>query len=208
MKANTAVEGYVFLALLARHPVRSVEPLGRWTQTSTKPAPLPRAIFEQERRCMLGQCFNCGSRDHAATRCPKALETTPYTCPSCQQPVLISTRGASCPGSSSGGSSSGQRRQVASPPPSMPSLQRKAAPLSSGKPFARRAKTSARGGQVLLVGGKHYTSFSWFLNSPNPSKKMCAVAKEQCYKNAVEMRNGNVNTMSPFAWGVACGAPM
>ena len=93
--ANTAVEGYVFLALLAQLPARSVQRIGGWTQTSTNPAPSPRMIFEQQRRCMLSLCFNCGSKDHVAKRCPKPLETAPYKCSHCLKPVLISSRGAS-----------------------------------------------------------------------------------------------------------------
>ena len=58
--ANTAVEGYVFMALLSTLPAGSVERLGGWTQTSTKVSPLSSMIFEQERRLMRGLCFNCG----------------------------------------------------------------------------------------------------------------------------------------------------
>ena len=59
--------------------------------------------------------------------------------------------------------------------------------------------------QVDLVGGKHYAPLSWFLNDPNPPKKMCAIAKEKCYKNAVEMRNGQMSTLSSYAGALPAG---
>lgn len=255
--ANTAVEGYVFLALLAQLPPRSVERIGGWTQTSTNPAPLPRMIFEQERRCMLSLCFNCGSKDHVAKRCPKPLETAPYKCAHCLRPVLISSRGASqtsprswrfifnligdmCslppltsplpspkpiraplePSSpprrqvseshkTESSSSNGQKPVVAESPQALvqvvPTRKRKAEPQPRVEPIAKVAKTSTRGGKVLLVGGRHYAPLSWFLNSSNPSKKNCAIVKDKCYKDAVEMRKGNMNTLSSYAKALPAG---
>ena len=37
------------------------------------------------------------------------------------------------------------------------------------------------------------------MNDPNPSKRSCAIATEKCFKDAVEMRNGNMSTLSPSA---------
>ena len=73
--ACTAVECYVYHALLAMQPAGRVERLGGWTQTSTKVSPLAALVFEQARRSLRGSCFNCGgptTQTSARRRCRAA----------------------------------------------------------------------------------------------------------------------------------------
>ena len=89
----TAVESYVYHALLAAQPAGRVEKLGGWTQTSTRVSPLAALQFEQARRSMRGSCFNCGG-PHYASSCPKATQGCTYTCPKCKASILVSSMGA------------------------------------------------------------------------------------------------------------------
>ena len=97
--ANTAVEGYVYLALFSTMRQDSVAKLGGWTQTSTEPSPLVEMMFKQQWRLMRQVCFNCGDKNHWATDCKKELQGVTYmhTCNFCSKVkrVIITSRGKS-----------------------------------------------------------------------------------------------------------------
>ena len=58
---HRAAEAYVFFALLAKLPAKSLERLGGWVQTSVNPSPLARLLAQEARRNVLSKCFTCGS---------------------------------------------------------------------------------------------------------------------------------------------------
>ena len=68
--ACAAVESYVFSALLACQPARQLSRLGGWTQTSSSPSAHACMVFEEQRRALRGDCFNCGG-SHYAARCER-----------------------------------------------------------------------------------------------------------------------------------------
>lgn len=133
---------------------------------------------------MIGACFNCGSKVHFAGQCDKAPETVKYQVGGDANHVFVTNRGASV------------SENKSMPPPPPPTAQkRKAGPRPDMEPSPKATKTLSRGGKFVLVGGKHYTSLSWFLNNPNPSPKFCRLAKSHCFRNAIELRGGDVRTL-------------
>ena len=153
---NTAVEGYVFLALLSTLPKGNVHKLGGWTQTSTEVSPLNRMIYEQERRLMRGLCFNCGG-GHWASSCDRPLEGVNYKCQSCSGNIVITSRGQSLP-------------LKLLPPRSEP--QKRPAPSNThvGEPVAKAPRITTQPGRssnVVVVCGRRYSTLSWFLGKAN-----------------------------------------
>ena len=197
--AHPAVEGMVFLSLLSLLPPWSVRKLGGWTQTSTKPSPLSSLVFEQERRCMTGACFNCGSASHLANECTKPLETVEYRVEGFDRPVQITNRGASIFGAELASEEAASSRETSAPVLPMSVApghgKRKAKVSSASEPNRKAPKTESGGRKIVLVGGKQYTSLSWFLNNPNPYPKYCRLAKAHCYSTAIELRCGDVRTL-------------
>ena len=160
--------------------------------------------FEQQRRCMLRLCFNCGSRSHQAKDCPKVLESVPYTCQSCGCTIEISSNGASRATPQPVAAVNSARLRLASTP-AAPVQKRRVTEQTDEGPRRKQPKVSARGGVALLVGGKHYAPLSWFLNQSNPPKKQCSLVKETCCRNAVELRGGDMKTLRRFAAALPAG---
>ena len=194
----TAVESYVYHALLAAQPAGRVEKLGGWTQTSTRVSPLAALQFEQARRSMRGSCFNCGG-PHYASSCPKATQGCTYTCPKCKASILVSSRGQSTPSMLSGGSPS-RVAQLPPPPldrPSAPQLKRAAPPGSSCEPVTKAARTgSGSSGCVVSVCGKGYASLSWHLAKTKPTERECTKARAECGAGALAVRGGDLRTLA------------
>jgi hypothetical protein len=210
--ANRAVEGYVFLALLAQLPPGSVRRLGGWTQTSTNPSPISKLVYEQERRCMLGQCFNCGSKAHFASKCPKATETAKYKCQTCSGDVLISSRGASSAGGDSSGSSgsgNGHGKAVAVQAPAAPApvaaqvsagtrralAAEPAAASAAGQRGRKRKAPTERAGKQVLALGECYSALSWHAGTGNPSPSLCAKVRRLCSASALELQGGHCRSL-------------
>ena len=150
--ACTAVECYVYHALLAGQPAGRVERLGGWTHTSTKVSPLAALVFEQARRSLRGSCFNCGGTHYANMR-PKAMQGCTYPCPSCSTSVVVSSRGQSLAAPSVSSPSRGaspQTPQARRAP--APSAKRAASPASSGQPVGKAARVAiTKAGCVVSV---------------------------------------------------------
>jgi hypothetical protein len=196
--ACTAVECYVYHALLAMQPAGRVERLGGWTQTSTKVSPLAALVFEQARRSLRGSCFNCGG-PHYANKCAKAMQGCTYPCPSCSTSIVVSSRGQSLAApiarSPPRGGASPQAAQARRAP--APSAKRAASPASSGQPVAKAARVaSTKSGCVVSVCGKEYTSLSWLLAKVKPTERECARARASCGASALALLRGDVRTLA------------
>ena len=194
--ANTAVEGYVYLALLSAMRQDSVAKLGGWTQTSAEPSPLTEMMFKQQWRLMRQVCFNCGEKNHWATDCKKALQGVTYrhTCNFCSKVnrVIITSRGQS---------------QGLAPLPSKPLVPREnvsqkrtmqLGPSESSEPRSKIQRTlqvSPRSGTTVDVCGHNYSSLSWFTGCSNPSPSIVRRVREQCSESAVELENGDARTL-------------
>lgn len=197
--ANTAVEGYVFLALLSCRPAGNIEKLGGWSQTSARVSPLCAMVFEQQRRLMRQLCYNCGG-SHWASSCPKALEGVTYKCQTCSSNIVITSRGQS----QVAGPQAAPRSQAPPPPKMMPAQevkpQKRAAPRApSAGPAPKVPKLSVKpgsAGHVVSACSRQYTALSWFLGKPNPSPSICARVREQCGARALELDNGDARTLA------------
>ena len=201
--AHTAVEGFVFLALLAGLPKDSVRRLGGWTQTSTSPSPLSSLVFEQERRAMRSLCFNCGGL-HMAKHCPKDIEGVTYHCPSCSSKLVITSRGQSAIVKGSAAVKAAARTASLAPPVMQPPSRHTAALASQKRkatsavisPVTKASRTvSGNAGKQACICGKRYSSISWFVGQANPSPSLCSRIRRDCYKNAVEMDGGQTRTL-------------
>lgn len=213
---NTAVEGYVFLALLGTMHANNVHRVGGWTQTSTSPSPLSNMVFEQQRKLLRGLCFNCGGA-HWASACPKAVQGLNYKCPHCSKGIVVSSRGQSVVGgrsviSPSPASASASVPASAqaplplsmlTPASSVSVAQKRSAPAPTASPErpmkAHRASTNA--GKVVSVCGRLYTSISWYLGKPNPSQSHCSAVKAVC--TPLELRGGDLRTLAGQGFAVA-----
>ena len=196
---NRAVECYVFNALLALHTDRGrIHSLGGWTQTSVNPAPLAVQQFEQARRLLRNRCFNCGS-GHKARDCKKPVEGCRCVCPQCKTEIVISSRGQTQVTTASTVTSCGGA-SVARPPPAVPAPETRAKrPRTASSSAAATATEVARSvtpppsathkGKVVLIGGKHYTTLSWYMGA-DPSRQVCKEVRLECADNAVEMSGG------------------
>jgi hypothetical protein len=195
--ACTAVECYVYHALLAMQPAGRVERLGGWTQTSTKVSPLAALVFEQARRSLRGSCFNCGG-PHYADKCQKEMQGCAYPCPSCSTSVVVSSRGQSQAASSVSSPPRGaspQATQALRAP--APSAKRASSAASSGHPVAKAARVAtAKSGCVVSVCGKEYSSLSWYLAKAKPTERECARARANCGASALALRHGDVRTLA------------
>ena len=202
--ANTAVEGFVFLALLARLPLGSLGRIGGWSQTSTAVSPLSSMVFEQQRRLMRGLCFNCGG-NHWAKTCAKELEGIKYKCCHCEGANTITSRGQALVAARGA-------HGVAPPPPRplppRPEPAARAAPKRQATPSrvapdpqAKRAKhahasdDTSRIGCLVSVCGKNYSTLSWYVGQSNPSPGVCKRVREECSANALELDGGDARTL-------------
>ena len=219
--ANTAVEGYVFMALLSTLPAGSLERLGGWTQTSTKPSPLCKQQYEEQRRLIRNLCFRCGG-NHWAKDCTKAVQGIEYKCASCSERLLISSRGQSVlagdgcvqPGAVRVMPTAVARSSTdVAPPPAQvrPSVvpvrpevrvaKRVLAPPLDPRP-SKKANTSEHAGKTVLVCGRKYTSVSWFSGRANPPPKLCNRIRDSC--KAVELRGGDLRSLIQHGYAALC----
>lgn len=198
--AGPAVEAYVFYALLAGLPANSVHRLGGWTQTSARVAPLPRLLFEQDRRLLNSSCFNCGGSRHVAQECTMPLAGALYKCNRCGEDVTITARGQSTPRPS-------LAQQQASPKPTLPEAvpaarvgQKRRGDGRAAKPASKRFRpASPRVCRVLKLCGELYSPLSWYLGTKNPSPSLTARATANCSQRAVELDGGHSRALEGFA---------
>jgi hypothetical protein len=192
-----AVEAYVFYAMLSALPANSVHRLGGWTQTLTNVAPLPRLLFEQDRRLLKGVCFNCGDGNHMASKCGRPLGGAVYRCNHCSKDLVITARGQSAP------LQQVQPKALAKPLPkaeAAPSRQKRKAETPIAMPLAKQPKrSSGRAGRVLQICGSTYAPLSWYLGNQNPSPSLVARAKERCADHAIELEGGHCRALENFA---------
>ena len=223
--ASTAVEAYVYYSFLARMVSSATKAkyfaLGGWVQTSSILSPVATLVQDEARRQLRSECFNCGSKDHYASKCTFPLNGCTYRCPAdgCRSSILVTSRGQTplvssspCPaGSRSAASSSGsQATSVASSSGSPSATKRVAASSGSGAapipPAGKRQKlaaagennkssASARGGREVLAINETYTSLSWYLCNANPTPKQVAIAKDKCSEHALELQGGHTRSL-------------
>ena len=74
-------------------------------------------------------------------------------------------------------------------------MVRPASPGASSSSQPKVVKSSNNNGKVVSVCNKSYTSLGWFLGQANPSPSLCAKARRECYKNALELENGDFRTL-------------
>ena len=193
--ACAAVESYVSSALLACQPARQLSRLGGWTQTSSSPSAHACMVFEEQRRALRGDCFNCGG-SHYAARCEQPHQGCTYPCPQCGSSILVTARGETFP----------QRvaRSVAPAPPSQVSaaatpavgVKRRAASCDSESRRPKVVRAAAgTSGAVVSVCGKSYTSLSWFMHPGKPTERQCLQARDGCGHNALALRSGDVRSL-------------
>ena len=216
---STAVEAYVYYAFLARMGSSATRAkqfaLGGWVQTSSTLSPVATMVQEEARRQLRQECFNCGSRDHYASRCKAPLNGCTYKCPAtgCKTCILVTSRGqtpqvssspASVPGASAAVSgsravpaSSGTKRGAASSGPGV-------APLL---PVSKKQKLgSCNGGKEVLAMGEKYASLSWYLCNLDPTTKQINVARRSCSEHALELQGGHTRALN--AAGFAAVPPI
>ena len=194
--ANTAVEAYVYAALSSQLPAGSAHRLGGWVQTSDAPSPLARMLFEQQRRMLKGVCLNCGG-NHWASQCSKPIGGLEYTCPQCNEGLVISSRGQSVVAAKAKAPQAPLPPKMLAPSSSAPAVSAPAKRAASPSPAATTAKVAkvSNSGNMVLVCGKSYTSLAWFLGQPNPSPSICSKARAQCQGNALELNGGDFRTL-------------
>ena len=131
---SPSVEAYCYYAFLQRLSVTAMKQgkLGGWTQTSSAVSPLGFLLQAEASRMMRGQCLNCGSKGHFASKCSKPLVGAPYPC-DCGGTAVVTARGqtvlqtpAKSPPSSSSSSSAAPAAPAAPPPPQPQTRKRSA----------------------------------------------------------------------------------
>ena len=191
--ASTSVEAYVYYAFLGRLSggASQVSSIGGWVQTSTNLSPVAGMVAEEARRQLRSACFNCGSPDHYARKCPAPLNGSRYPC-ECGRSISFTSRGHTpqCRSSEQKSRSQGPKTAAASPPQPAKGRLASAAMPSEGRNKRREVldNAGARGGKELLVLGQAYASLSWFLCSSNPTPRQVSMAKTQCVENALALQ--------------------
>jgi hypothetical protein len=157
---------------------------------------LPKLIFEQDRRLMMGSCFNCGGNRHGADQCTSPLAGAAYKCNRCCKEILITARGQSV--------SRPQTQTRSLPQPTLPEMLpracgRKRAAERGGPTSKRPRGTAQRARRVLKICGKYYSPLSWLLGVKNPSPSLTRRAKEHCSDRAIELDGGHVRALQGYA---------
>ena len=195
-----AGEAYIYYEMLRRMDANTAWKLGGFTQTSSNPSRLDCLLAEQARRGMRELCFNCGQKrfqgEHLRLRkCPYPLRGVEYECPvaGCSGKLLVTSRG--------------HAEKVPEPPTRIllaepvapPATKKRCAPTSAALPppsKSARTVASKSGGARVRICKEDYTSLSWFLNNPNPSKKQTVHARANCHEGAVELSGGHVRALT------------
>lgn len=197
--AGPAVEAYVFYSLLEGLPAGTVHRLGGWTQTSVHVAPLPKLLFEQDRRLLKGACFNCGGSRHSARDCSSALAGAVYKCNHCRKEITITPRGQSL------------QRQPPQPPavptPVLPAAAPKACepkrprPVLPAEPAGKRPKVPSKRAalRAVKVCGNLYAPLSWYLGVKNPPPCSVKRARKHCGRSALELSGGHCRALQHLA---------
>ena len=179
---HRAAEAYVFFALLAKMPAKSLQRLGGWTQTAVNPSPLARMLAQEAHRNIRGSCFSCGSETHLQWECKAAPEAAPYPC-HCGAVIKVTCRGHT-PEVTRPTAAVGDKRGA--PAESQP--EQKPEPK---RPRASRSNTCLR----VRLCGVAYTTLGWFLGDSNPNRHQIQKVKDKCMVKAVEMWGGDGKTL-------------
>ena len=183
---HRAAEAYVFYALLAKLPAKSLQRLGGWTQTSVNPSPPARLLAQEARRNVHGLCFACGSGDHFQFECSKPPEAAPYPCKQCGAVLKVTCRGHT-PGESTAATPQEKRKaDEAIAPQAAHALEHEA-----------RRNRVCRSSVCLRVRvcGTAYTTLGWFLGDSCPNRHQRQKAMDKCMAKAVEMHGGDSKTL-------------
>jgi predicted GIY-YIG superfamily endonuclease len=181
--AHRAAEAYVFYALLAKLPAKSLERLGGWTQTSVNPSPLVRLVAQESRRNVLGKCFTCGSGEHFADDCASAPQTCPYPCKKCGETLRLTSRG--------------HTPSATRPAPSEPvavekrAVEAQAAEAEPKRPRVSRSSLCHR----VRVCGVAYTTVAWYMGTASINSKYMDQVKQKCWGKAVQIIGGDSKTL-------------
>eukprot|EP00973_Karenia_brevis_P031540 4350290-Karenia_brevis.AAC.1 len=176
--AHRAAEAYVFYALLAKLPSKSLQRLGGWTQTSVNPPPLARMLAQEAWRNVRGSCFLCGSE----WECKAAPEAAPYPCQQCGTIVKVTCRGHTPEVTRTAAAHEKRAAPAESAPKQEPEPKR---------PRVSRSNTCLR----VKVCGVAYTTLGWFLGASNPNRHQLKKAKDKCMVKAVEISGGDSKTL-------------
>ena len=88
------------------------------------------------------------------------------------------------------------KRILLAEPVAPPATKKRRAPTSAAlpPPASKSARTVASkpGSARVRICKEDYTSLSWFLNNPNPSKKQTVHARANCHEGVVELSGGHV----------------
>jgi len=96
------------------------------------------------------------------------------------------------------------KRILRAEPVAPPATKKRRAPTSAAlpPPASKSARTAASksGGVRVRICKEDYTSLSWFLNNPDPSKKQTRQARANCHEGAVELSGGHVRALTGTAY--------
>ena len=215
---SPAAEAYLFFAMNSKLSEAAIEGgrLGGWVQTRPKPSQLCRLLLKEQKRMIDGSCIACGDSWHSARdkRCPRKMnpESVPFACSVCQSSIHVTALGATTAQADAEGKSNANAgssdQPVAKKPPSTAPLRETAVgsfannkrpsdrPLPiSGSSVAKVQKVSARKIPEVSICGHSYTTLSGYFGKDPNGRQRKAIALA-CGANAVELRNGNSQTLS------------
>ena len=190
---NRAAEAYVYYALLAHVPAKSIEKIGGWTQTSTSLSPLAKLLCQEARRNVSGACFICGSKEHFAYECKSSPLVALYPCRQCHNVIKVTARGQTPAGTTT----------VASSADTVQASNASEATASAEPPAKRRRVSRASSCLRVRVCGVSYTTLAWYLGNACPNRHQRKNVADACMEKAVEMEGGDAKTLQAQAFAKA-----
>ncbi len=206
--ASTAVEAYVYFALLAQYSASSVFRLGGWTQTGTVLNPLTSMMVERDRRLLTNRCFKCGG-GHWAKDCSAEPEGCDYKCGHCKAAVRITNAGASLTSQPVASGRSIGGLAVVDPGPSSGGVKRRAEVAPRSSVSAKVARAAAPRGACLRVVacGVEYTTLAWYLRKSEVTPRERSLAARSCSQRRLELQGGDTKTLQSRGF-VSASSPL
>ena len=199
---NRTAEAYVYFALLAQLPSKSIDKLGGWTQTSTNLSPLSKLLCQEARRNVTGACFTCGSSSHFSYECKSAPQVAHYVCRRCSHVIAVTARGQTPAGPTA---SAAPTAPAAPAAPAAPSAAPAVSPLIATieapvGPQTKRSRVSRASSCLRVrVCGVAYTTWAWYLGDTNPNRHQRQKVTQGCMDKAVEIDGGDAKTLQSQA---------